>query len=442
MKKMALAVALLLLLGMLPGMAEDSLAALPLDSDENIRAAIDAVYEEYLASIQHRKNELADGKITIGDITMRVYTDVIGEPDENGYPLYICLHGGGFSPTPALNDSQWEHMKVYYKSAVEYGVYIAPRGIRDVSNTHSNPESYAFFDRIIENAIAFYHVDPNRVYLMGFSAGGDGVYQLSPRMADRFAAANMSAGSPSQVSLVNLYNLPFYLQVGSKDTAYDRNILTAQYDEKLNQLAEKYGGYPHKTFIHMFKPHNFLDNGRPKQIVFKNVKAWLEEGDESSHLQDTNAVRLTNAHIRNPLPERVVWEVHMNAPIRNTKCFYWLGRGEKTVGYGTIVALRMGTVVAHYEKAENKIVVEECTKSGGILQIYFHPDMVDFSRPVTIDFCGTEHTLSLSPSLAVMRDTAAQRGDIHHIFCAMVEIDVHDGSIFSINYQKTAESAE
>ena len=40
-------------------------------------------------------------------------------------------------------------------------------------------------------AIVFEDVDPNRVYLLGYSAGGDGVYQLAPRMADRFAAASM-----------------------------------------------------------------------------------------------------------------------------------------------------------------------------------------------------------------------------------------------------------
>ena len=437
MKKMALILLFALLGGLFAAQAEGNMPAM--DSEENIRLAMDQVYREYVESIRHQENELKDGKITIGDMTMRVYMDIIGEPDENGYPLYIALHGGGYSPTPDMNNSQWEHMKVYYKDAVEYGVYIAPRGIRDTSNTHSNPESYAFFDRIIEDAIAFYQVDPNRVYLMGFSAGGDGVYQLSPRMADRFAAANMSAGSPAMVSLVNLYNLPFYLQVGSKDTAYDRNILTAEYDEKLNALAEKYGGYIHKTFIHMFKPHNFLDNGRPKQIVFSDVQGWLKEGNEACHLQDTNAVRLTNAHSRIPNPERVVWEVHTNAPTRKTRSFYWLGRGQKTIGYGTIVDLRMGVVVAHYDKAANTVTVEECTKSGGILQIYLHPDMVDFSAPVTIDFCGTVYQLQIDPSLEVMRKTAEERGDPHHIYAAVVEIDVHDSSLWSINFQRQGE---
>ena len=38
-------------------------------------------------------------------------------------------------------------------------------------------------DRLIENLVVFEGVDPNRVYLLGYSAGGDGVYQLAPRMA-------------------------------------------------------------------------------------------------------------------------------------------------------------------------------------------------------------------------------------------------------------------
>ena len=32
------------------------------------------------------------------------------------------------------------------------------------------------YDRLIENMIAFYEADPNRVYITGYSAGADGVY--------------------------------------------------------------------------------------------------------------------------------------------------------------------------------------------------------------------------------------------------------------------------
>ena len=54
--------------------------------------------------------------------------------------------------------------------------------------------------------IVYEGVDPNRVYLTGFSAGGDGVYQITARMNDRFAATNMSAGHHNWVNFENLYN--------------------------------------------------------------------------------------------------------------------------------------------------------------------------------------------------------------------------------------------
>ena len=33
--------------------------------------------------------------IKMGDHEMKFTVDIVGEPDENGYPLYITLHGGG-----------------------------------------------------------------------------------------------------------------------------------------------------------------------------------------------------------------------------------------------------------------------------------------------------------------------------------------------------------
>lgn len=261
-------------------------ASIALDTKENVLAACKEVYNEYRASIASRADELAEGQIVIGDITMQVDMQIIGKSDENGYPLIIALHGGGSSDTPAMNDSQWAQMKEYYKSSVTNGIYITPRGIRDTWDTHFNPESYAFYDRIIEDAIAFYNTDPDRVYLLGFSAGGDGVYAIAPRMADRFASVNMSAGHPNGVSIVNLYHLPIILQVGENDGAYHRNTVTAEYDALLEQAAITYGGgYFHTTLIHIGMPHNIYDNDSSEQLVAANVKAWLETGSGGTSWQ-------------------------------------------------------------------------------------------------------------------------------------------------------------
>lgn len=65
---------------------------------------------------------------------------------------------------------------------------------------------------LIENMVLFENVNPNRVYVIGYSAGGDGIYQIGPRMADRWAGAAMIAGHPNGAPADNLRNTAFTLQ--------------------------------------------------------------------------------------------------------------------------------------------------------------------------------------------------------------------------------------
>lgn len=57
-------------------------------------------------------------------------------------------------------------------------------------------------------------IDLNRVYLTGYSAGGDGVYHMAPRLADHLAGAAMMAGHPNGTNLMNVRNIGFSVQVG------------------------------------------------------------------------------------------------------------------------------------------------------------------------------------------------------------------------------------
>ena len=84
-------------------------------------------------------------------------------------------------------------MQNYYLPSIHNGFYVVPRGITNTWDMHFQPESYVLYDRLIENMILFEPVNPDKVYLLGYSAGGDGVYQIAPRMADRWAAVNMMA---------------------------------------------------------------------------------------------------------------------------------------------------------------------------------------------------------------------------------------------------------
>ena len=114
-----------------------------------------------------------------------------------------------------VNDQQWRNQIKLY--TLEEGIYIAPRAPTDTWNLWHQGHIDDLFDRLIETFIATEGVDPNRVYLLGYSAGGDGVYQLAPRMADRFAAASMMAGHPNNANPTSLRNLPFAIFMGGED---------------------------------------------------------------------------------------------------------------------------------------------------------------------------------------------------------------------------------
>ena len=100
-----------------------------LESQEDIVAARNYIWEEYLNQARNdeaRAAELEEHAMTFGEATMKYGFFVKGEPDENGYPLCIALHGGGGSDTPDLNNDQWQQMMTYYQTSVENGIYVNP----------------------------------------------------------------------------------------------------------------------------------------------------------------------------------------------------------------------------------------------------------------------------------------------------------------------------
>lgn len=391
--------------------------SLQLESNEDINKARKLIWNKYLNEMRNdmtRKKEVNNCFMSFGEVTMKYDIKIIGVPGNSGYPLFIALHGGGQSETPEMNDSQWNHMSIYYLNCITNGIYINPRGVRDTWDCHFNPESYPLYDRLIMNMIAFYNVDPNRVYLTGYSAGGDGVYAIVPRMADRFAAANMSAGHPNGIQLWNLYNMPLILQAGEKDDAYERNITTAHYNQMLDDYHDALGGgYEHKCFIHRQKPHNFFDNSTQIQKVMENCNSWIEYGESPTIEVDTNAIHLLENYIRNPIPKRVVWCLSQRAEKRNIQSFYWL-RADTN--------LTNGRIVVSFDKETNSIIIEECSIIGEITFL-INDDMFDVFSPINIKtstncICSEK----VIPEYELLKETTFERGDYNYQFVAKITI--------------------
>lgn len=243
---------------------------------------------------EERREEFSKNQVKHGDITMRYGFVHFGEEEQHNQPLFISMHGGGGAPAE-VNDRQWRNQIKLYDNIKE-GYYLAPRAPTNTWNLWHQAHIDPLFNQLIENFILFKNIDPNRIYLLGYSAGGDGVYQLAPRTADRFAAAAMMAGHPNEAKPDNLANLPFFLQCGGRDTAYKRNEIAQEWTDLLQKLhAQNPSCYNYRSIIYPNKGHWM--NGEDKVAI-----PWMEQWT------------------RNPWPKKIVWAQDDVLVHR----FYWL----------------------------------------------------------------------------------------------------------------------
>jgi predicted esterase len=190
--------------------------------------------------------------------------------------------------------SYYQHQITLYNASE--GIWVVPRSPTDSWNQWHQDHIDPMFDRIIENYLMVRDINPNRVYILGYSAGGDGVYQLAPRMADRFAAAAMMAGHPNDASPLSLRNLPFAIYVGENDSAYNRNEVARQWAQQLDNLQESDPeAYHHHVNICAGMSHWMC--GRDAEAL-----SWMAQWT------------------RNPWPNKVVWV--QDDVVHNR--FYWI----------------------------------------------------------------------------------------------------------------------
>ncbi len=295
--------------------------------------------------------ELEANKITLGDKEMRFGVKVFGEAPKGGHSLFISMHGGGNAPAQ-INDQQWKNQIGLYQP--KEGIYVAPRAPTNTWNLWHESHIDDFFDRLIANYVLTGQVNPNKVYLMGYSAGGDGVYQLAPRMADRFAAAAMMAGHPNDASPLGLRNLPFALYMGGKDAAYDRNKIAAQWGEKLAALQkEDPKGYTHRVKIYPEFGH------------------WMNR-------EDAEALPWMAKFTRNPWPKKVVW-VQSGGHLHQR--FYWLEIDPKTAKKGE-------TITA--DVSDNQIAITTDNAERKSITVNLHDSLINLDQPVTISVNGKQ----------------------------------------------------
>ncbi|MCL3782575.1 alpha/beta hydrolase [Prolixibacteraceae bacterium JC049] len=322
-----------------------------------------------------------DKTISYKEFEMPLKYKIFGEAPADGRSLYISMHGGGGAPK-AVNDQQWNNQIRLYTP--EEGVYVAPRATTDSWDLWHRPQIDPMFDQIIQAAVILEGVNPNKVYVMGYSAGGDGTYQIAPRMVDRWAAASMMAGHPGDASPLNLRNIGFSVWMGEHDKAYRRNEIAAEWGVKLDKLqAADPEGYKHECHIVKGKGH------------------WMER-------QDSVAVPWMATFTRNPFPKKLIWkqdnELHPK--------MYWVGvpKADRT---------KEGKIIATYNG--NTINIEETNYKH--VQLFLNDQMMNLDEPVKVTYNGQKiFNEKVNRTIGTIYATQAKRFDPKMVFTAQIDL--------------------
>ncbi|QDT15266.1 dienelactone hydrolase family protein [Alienimonas californiensis] len=318
-------------------------------SEPEAAAAVRDAWDDLVAECRAGSLKERGAKaIQAGGETLPFLERTFGKKPKGGHALFISLHGGGGGPA-AMNDGQWRNQIRLYEP--QEGVVVAPRAPGNTWDLWHQAHIDPLLDRLILSYLVDGTVDPNRVYLLGYSAGGDGVFQLAPRTADRYAAASMMAGHPNETQPDGLRNLPFSIWMGGDDAAYDRNKIAGQWKEQLAALHEADpDGYEHKVVIYPNTGHWM--NGRDRAAL-----PWMARFD------------------RDPWPKRIVW---LQDDVTQPR-FYWLEVPADQAVKGTrIVAAVDGQRIDLTVPAD---VVKEVT-------LYLSDALVNLDRPVVVAVNG------------------------------------------------------
>lgn len=329
-----------------------------------------------------RLPEMEANEVKAAGKTMRLLEKRFGEKPKTGWSLFISMHGGGGAPA-RVNDGQWKNQIRLYQP--KEGIVVAPRAPTDTWNLWHQAHMDTLMDRLIENYVVLAEVNPDRVYLLGYSAGGDGVYQLAPRLADRFAAASMMAGHPNDANPLGLRNLPFMIWCGEKDAAYKRNQVAKKWGTRLDDLAtEDPEGYVHKT------------------MIVKGAGHWMNGSDRA-------AIPWMSKYQRDPWPKKVVW--HQSG--RTHTRFYWLQNSKPVKGQTIRATVEDQTITIKGEGIER-------------LSLRLSDALIDLDKSITVLFNEKQvHQGLVQRDSAVVKSSLSERADPRSAAVALLELQLN-----------------
>ncbi len=289
--------------------------------------------------------------------------------------LILGLHGGG--------EGQGDKGEAKGTWTMKGCLGVYPQGIRLVDDTWNTVQGEAFCLTLVERAKVVDEIDPDRVYVAGFSMGGTGSMYLACRHPDLFAGAIPAHGvimaSPKikvkraeevgQIQyglLPNLRNLAVYFYTGSDDDHCEPGTFLYAWNAIQGYRKDDPEGY-----------------GEIRFQEFPGVRHTYPPGEPHAGIEWISKQR------RNPLPEKLVWEYATDPfplpdaedPIARPQkqWFYWL-RSVRPADATFVTARRAG----------NEIDVDVSSGAPEDFVVYLNPKMIDVEKDVVVRANGKE----------------------------------------------------
>jgi hypothetical protein len=308
----------------------------------------------------------------------------VGERPPGGWALFIAMHGGGNAPKE-LNDSQWRQMQRYYRDHPEAGgyLYVALRAPNDTWNGFYDDYVYPLVDNLIRQFRLFGDIDPDKVFIMGYSHGGYGAFAIGPKMPDHFAAVHASAAAPTdgETTGKTLRNTVFTAMVGELDTAYGRYDRDKKFKTEIEQL-------------------------RGDRIDIYPVTVTIVAGNGHTGLPDRDKIKQMYPAVRNPVPREMSW-LMTDGVITD---FFWLHVPKPSKQQEIMASCR-----------DNRFVITANAKVEAAT-IFFDSRLVDFAKPIQFEINGATATKKYSPSLKTFCDCLIRRADPEFAFSASFDL--------------------
>ncbi len=352
------------------------------DHEEAVRAVVWKAYQA--APVHAGQKKDFDKQQVRHEKHLSPYTvKKVGKRPPQGWPLVIALHGGGGAPKE-VNDQQWRVMQIYYRDqpSVTGYQYLALRAPNDTWNGFYADYVLTLVDNLVRQFLLFGDVDPDRVYLMGYSHGGYGAFFIGPKIPDRFAAVHSSAAAPTDgtISPRTLRNTRFTFMIGEHDTMYGRRARCEAFDAAIRKLKEQ------------------ARDDFPVEMEFR-------KGHGHGGLPDRDKIKDLARFTRNPVPRRLSWD--LTDPV--VKHFFWLSVPDAKKG------MRIDA-----EVHDNAVRIT--TRGVKHFNLDLDSRLVAYDRPVRITLNGKVRAVPVKPRFADLCRSLRERGDPRLAFACRVPL--------------------